>query len=188
MTLLILGLLLWSVVHFYNRAAPASRAALTERFGNGARGIIAGLILISVILMIIGYKRAPFTPIYDPPSWGVHLNNLLMFCAIALIGMGSSKGRLRAALRHPMLIGVVVWACAHLLANGDVASVILFGGMAIWAIAEMLVINASEGPWQRPEAGPAKGDLRLFIITAVLFVVIAGIHALVGPSPFPSGS
>ncbi len=185
MTLLLLGIVLWSGAHAFKRAAPGLRADLTERFGAGpARGLFAALIGLSVLLMIVGYRAAPFTPLYTPPAWGVHLNNLMMLAAIALLGMGKSKGRARAWLRHPMLIGVLVWAAAHLLVNGDYASLLLFGGLGLWAILEIVMINAQDGVWQRPEPGPLSGDLRLAAITVVLYGVIGGIHAWLGYWPF----
>jgi ABC-type cobalt transport system substrate-binding protein len=112
------------------------------------------------------------------------VNNALMIIAVVLMGMGKSKGRARAWLRHPMLWGIVVWAVAHLLVNGDVASIVLFGGMGLWALANMLLINAQDGPWQRPAPGPASGDIKLLVISAVVFAVIVGLHMWLGPNPF----
>jgi len=147
--------------------------------------LFAALIGLGVLLMIIGYRAAPFTPLYTPPAWGVHLNNLMMLAAVALLGMGHSKGRARAWLRHPMLTAIVVWAAAHLLVNGDYASLLLFGGLGLWAILEMAMINAQDGAWQRPEPGPLSGDLRLAGITVVLYAAIGGIHTWLGYPPFP---
>jgi uncharacterized membrane protein len=159
---------------------------VTVRLGKGpSRGVIAGVIALGLILMVIGYRAAPFTAVYDPPAWTIHLNNLLMLAAVALFGMGRSKGRARSWLRHPMLTGVIVWAVAHLLVNGDLASLVLFGGLGIWAVASMVMINAATGPWQRPAPGPASGDIRLAVITLAVFAVIAAIHTWLGYWPFP---
>lgn len=185
MTLLILGIVLWYAAHLFKRVAPGKRAAMQARMGNGSKGVMAGIIALSVVLMVFGYKAAEFVPVYETPSWGVHLNNLLMLVAIALFGAGNSKGRARSLMRHPMLTGMLVWAIAHLVVNGDQASLVLFGGLGLWAVMSMLIVNAAEGPWQRPAPGPAKGDVKLGVITLVLFAVFAGIHGLVGPSPFP---
>lgn len=185
MTVLIIGILLWVATHLFKRLMPDQRAALAAKLGEGkARGSIAGALLVSVVLMVIGYRAAEFSPVYSPlPGMG-HLNNLLMLGAVMLMGMGSSRGRLRSLLRHPMLTGVIVWAVAHLLVNGDVASVVLFGAMAVWAVAEMLVINATSDGWNRPEPGPASGDVRLVVISVFILAVIAGIHTILGHSPF----
>jgi uncharacterized membrane protein len=86
-------------------------------------------------------------------------------------------------LRHPMLLGVLVWAFAHLLVNGDMASVVLFGGMGVWAVMQIMLINSQE-TWERPVRGPASGDVKLLIISAVVFTVIVGIHIGLGYNPF----
>ena len=186
MTLLLLGIALWSVAHFFRRLAPAGHAGLVGRLGPGpARGVVAVVIAVGLVLIVIGFRLAPIEPLYDPPGWGIHLNNLMMLAAVALFGMGMSKGRARAWLRHPMLTAVIIWALAHLLVNGDVASVLLFGGMLLWAGAEIAVINANAPAWVRPVPGPASGDIRLVVITLVVFGVIVAIHSGLGYPPFP---
>ncbi len=181
MLLLILGILIWSAAHFLKRLAPERRAALGDR----GRGLIAAGIGLGLVLMIFGYRMSPEIGLYYPPAWTVHLNNLLMFFAVVLFGAGSSKGRARSLMRHPMLTGVMVWALAHLLVNGDLASLLLFGGMGIWAHAEMRLINRAEPEWTRPEPGPITGDIRLFVIALVLYAVITAIHTWLGYWPFP---
>jgi uncharacterized membrane protein len=185
-TLLVLGLSLWTVAHLFKRVAPGARGGLAEAVGAGpSRGIMAALILASVVLMVIGYRGAAVVPVYTPPAWAIHVNNLAMLFAVALIGAGRSKGRARAWLRHPMLTGVIVWAIAHLLVNGDAASLLLFGWLGIWAVASILVINDGDPVWVRPEPGPLTGDIRLAVITVVIYGVIAGVHIWLGYFPFP---
>lgn len=145
---------------------------------------MAGLIFASLLMMIFGYQMAEFVPVYDTPSWTVYVNNLMMIGAVVLFGMSGSKGRLGSMLRHPMLLGFLVWALAHLLANGDLASVLLFGGLAGWAIVSILLINAQDGPWERPEPSDPRGDMKLAIISVVVFIVISLLHGWLGPSPF----
>lgn len=186
--MLVLGVILWTDAHLLKTVLPKVRAGMDDRLGAGrARGIMALIMLSGIILMIIGYRSAEVTQIYSPAGWAGPVNNLLMFVAILLLGMGSSKGRLRSLLRHPMLTGVLVWVVAHLLVNGDLASIILFGGMALWAISHMVLLNAANRDWVRPEPGPAKGDAKLFVIAAVLYVVIVGIHTMLGYNPFSGG-
>jgi uncharacterized membrane protein len=178
--LLILGIALWIGAHFFKRLAPEQRAALGEK-GKGpvALGILAGL-----VLMVIGYRMAPFVPVWNPPLFLIHLNNLLMLLAVLLFGMSATTGRLRGRMRHPMLAGVKTWAVAHLLVNGDLASILLFGSMLGWAVASVILINKA-GPWvDRPAPGGAKGDVKLVVITMVVYGVIAAIHAWLGVSPF----
>ena len=77
MPLLILGLVLWTAAHLFKRAAPGARDGLARALGAGpAKGRVALAIAAGVVLMIVGYRRAPFVPVYDPPAWGMHLNNL----------------------------------------------------------------------------------------------------------------
>lgn len=184
MTLIVLGLLLWTAAHMFKRVAPGARAILTERIGDGSKGIFAVLILGSVVLLVIGYRGAETGLVYVPPAWGVHLNNLLMFFAIALFGLANSKGRARIFFRHPMLLGFATWAVAHLIVNGYTASVVMFGGLLLWALASIVLINMREAAWVRPAPGPIMGDVRLVLITLALYAVVAGTHMWLGVWPF----
>ena len=121
MILLLLGVALWIGAHFLKRLAPGLRASM----GTRGRGIIAILIFASIALMIVGYKMAEPSPLFTPPSWAIHANNLAMLFAVALMGLGSSKGKMKSWLRHPMLTGTAVWSLAHILVNGDLPSLIL---------------------------------------------------------------
>ena len=185
MNILIAGLALWATAHFFKRLAPNMRKGMDAKMGAGpARGVMSLAILGSIVLMVIGYRAAPVEGVYTLPGAARHINNALMIVAVIMMGMGSSKGRARTWLRHPMLWGVVLWSVAHLLVNGDVASIVLFGGMGLWALASMVLINVQDGPWVRPAPGPLSGDIKLLVISAVVFGVIAGLHIWIGPNPF----
>ena len=185
MTTLIVGLLIWTLIHYFKRLMPSGRAALDASMGQGpAKGVIALLLVISILLMVIGYRSADDLYVYFPIAGMGHLNNVLMFVAVMLFGMGSSKGKMRSWFRHPMLMAVIVWAVAHLLVNCDLASVVLFGGLAVWALIQMALINRAVPNWARPEPGPVARDIRLVVIAAVLFAIITGIHTALGYNPF----
>ena len=181
MTLLISGLILWSAAHFFKRVMPDLRA----RMGDKGKGLVAVVLVIALVMMVSGFRGADVVEIWSPPFWGVHLNNLFMLLAVALFGLGHSKSRARGLVRHPMLAGVRVWAGAHLLVNGDLASIVLFGGLFLWALAEVIVLNRAEPDWTPPASGTAAGDIKLAVITGVLFVVIAGVHFWLGYPVFP---
>lgn len=181
MGLLILGLLLWVGAHIFKRVMPEQRAAMGD---TGKIGVTVAL-LVSLGLMIWGYRGAEFIPVWYPPSFMVHINNLLMLVALFVFGMSATTGRLRGKMRHPQLTAVKIWAVAHLLVNGDVASIILFGGLLAWAVLEVILINRAEPVWDRPEPGEAKKDVLLVVITLVAFGLIAAIHAWLGVWPFP---
>ncbi len=180
MTLLILGVVLWSVPHFFKRLLPDMRASL----GDKGKGIIAILLLVSLVLMVIGYRSATFETVYTPLAGMGHLNNLLMLVSVFLLGAGSVKGRVAVMIRHPMLWGAVVWSVAHLLVNGDLASIILFGGIGLWALVQMMLINRAEGGWDRPKPGPWAKDGKNLVITLVIYGIAVGIHIWLGHNPF----
>lgn len=181
MTLIVLGLALWWAAHLFKRMFPGLRAG----FGDPFKGLVSLVLVAGIVAMVFGYRGADFIPVWTPPSWGQHANNLLMLISVALFGLGNSKSRLAGRMRHPMLTGMLVWTIAHLLVRGDLAAVLLFGGLGIWAIIEMVVINSAEPEWQRKTGGSAAGDIKLVVISVVVFAVIGFVHGLLGPSPFP---
>ena len=181
MGLLVLGLLIWVGAHIFKRVAPEQRAAM----GDKGKGVVAVLLLVSLGLIIWGYRGAEFINVWYPPSFMVHINNLLMLIAVFVFGMSATTGRLRGKMRHPQLTAVKIWAVAHLLVNGDLASIILFGGMLAWAVLEVILINRAVPVWDRPQPGEAKKDVVLVVITVVMFALMTGIHAWLGVSPFP---
>lgn len=178
--LLVLGLLIWVGAHIFKRVAPERRAAMGDR----GKGVVALALLVSLGLMIWGYRGAEFIAVWYPPSFLTHVNNLLMLVAIFVFGMSATTGRLRGKMRHPQLTAVKIWAVAHLLVNGDLASIILFGGMLAWAVLEVILINRAEPVWDRPQPGAAKKDIVLVVITLVMYALIAAIHIWLGVSPF----
>ncbi len=187
MTVLILGVVLWAVVHFFKRLAPASRGAMTARMGEASKGVIALLLVLSVVLMVLGYRAADFTSIWNPAAGMTHANNLLMLVALYIYGAGGPKGSkvwLGTKLRHPQLAGFALWAVAHLLPNGDLASIVLFGGLLVWSLAQMALINRAEGPWTPPARRPFKSEVILVVITLVLYALIAAVHMWLGKVPF----
>ena len=182
MALLIAGVLLWSGAHFFKRVAPKTRAAM----GDPGKGLIAALLVASVVMMWFGYRWAPFVPVWYPPEWLKHVNNLLMVFAFYLFGVGAAKGLLAARIRHPQLTAVKIWAVAHLLVNGDVASFVLFGGILVWAVAEVIVINRAQ-PWDRPTDVSVMGDAKALVIGLVLLAVVTVLHVWLGVWPFGGG-
>lgn len=180
MTILILGVAIWMAAHFFKRLLPEQRAQMGDR----GKGLVALLLVASVVLMVLGYRSAPQVAIYTPIAGMGHANNLVMFIAVFMMGAGSVKGVVASKIRHPMLLGVLLWAGAHLLVNGDLASLILFGGMGVWSLLQMRLINRAEGTWDAPAAGPIAKDARCVLITLVLYAVFAGAHMGLGFNPF----
>lgn len=184
MALLIAGLVLWTLAHYFKRLFPDRRAAL----GNVGKAIVAVLLVGSVVLMVQGYKAADFIPVWNPPVFMVHVNNTLMLLAFWVYGSGAPKGAKAwpgYKMRHPQLIGFKIWALAHLLVNEDLASVLLFGGLLAWAVGEVILINKAEPEWTPSDHGGRNVYVKHAIITAVVFAVVVGIHIWLGVWPFP---
>lgn len=180
MRILVLGLVLWIVAHLFKRLVPGVRARMGALPGKMAVTVLS---LAAVLLMVIGFRRADIVPVYTPlPGMG-HLTDLLMLGALFLFGVSHSRGRVRSLIRHPMLWSVIVWAVAHLLVNGDLASLLLFGGLGAWAVVAMLLINAQE-EWRRPAPGGLRGDAVVLAVAVVLYAAIAGVHIWLGHNPF----
>ena len=189
MAILVLGVLLWTAIHLLKPAMPTRRAQLAAQWGERTvKGAAALGLLLSIGLIVIGwqwmYEAGRY--VYFPASWAWHLNNLLMLIAFVLLGAGHAKSNIRRFIRHPMLTAVLVWAVAHLIANGELRAVILFSGMFLWAALSILFINRRDGPWIVPPPSPRRTDIIHLVASAVLFVGFALIHPyLFGVSPFP---
>lgn len=178
---LTLGVLLWAYSHLMKRVTPGFRAGLGDNRGKAVASVLTA---VAVGLMIWGYGQAPFVPLWEPPAALRYLNNLLMAVAVFLLILGSVPGRLRARMRHPMLGAVKTWAVAHLLVNGDLASLILFGGLLAWAVLDLVLINRMEPDWNRPAPGPLRNDL-IWAIGAVLVTGLIGwVHGWLGHPVF----
>ncbi len=183
--ILTIGVILWSIAHNFKRILPTLRT----RIGDASRGMVAVLLVVSLVLIVIGYRSADVLPLWTPPAWAIHVNNLLMLAAFWTFGSSAAKGAKAFPankVRHPQLTAVMIWATAHLLANGDLASFILFGGMLAWAMGSVFLINKAEPNWTVPEHAPEKTYIRLGIITLVFFSITTGLHNWLGVWPFPS--
>ena len=180
MLLLVLGVVLWWAAHLFKRLAPDARATM----GDKGKGLIALALLASIVLMILGYRMADGAFFWGRHPATVGINNLIMIFALYFTSPGPKKGALFYKMRHPMLFGFLLWAVAHLLVNGDVESFVLFGGLGLWAVVEMLVINRAEPSWTPPAKGPIRNDIIFLVASVVLLGVIGYIHGLLGPVPF----
>ena len=158
MALLITGLALFFIVHLVP-VVPAVRAGLVQRLGAGLyRGLFSLASIVGLVAIVIGYGQmqglARSNPeLWTPPVWIKHLVLLLMIPAMILLVASYVPSRIRSAVRHPMLTALMIWAFAHLLANGDLASLLLFGSFLAFAVIDRISVMA------RPSPGPL-GDAR----------------------------
>ena len=129
---LILGLVVFFAVHLVP-SQPALKQGLVDRFGETAFKIGFGAIaLIGLAAIVYGYHKMQVMPgknpvLWDPPTWTRHIAFLLMLPAMILLVAAYVPSRIRTAVKHPMLAAIKIWALAHLLVNGDLASLLLFG-------------------------------------------------------------
>ena len=183
MKLLIAGVALWWAAHLFKRLAPGPRAKL----GEPGKGLVAVLIVISIVLMVLGYRAADGAVYWGRDPMWVGINNLLMILAFYFYAASAAQGAkiwLGTKVRHPQLAGFSIWAIAHLLVNGDTPSFVLFGGLLVWAIVEVLLINAQDGPWQRPDRAPARKEVVAIVVTIVVTIIVMAIHYALGVAPW----
>lgn len=185
MTLLVIGVALWMCVHLFPSLLPSARSALIARIGEGPyKGLFALDLVIAILLMVFGWRSAEATFWYAAPLAGMPvLVWPLVAIAFILMGAANVPTNIKRFLRHPMLTGVIVWGVAHLLANGDNRSVVLFGGLTLWAAVAIVTISRRDGEWLKPEPVPARKDLNLIVIGLVLTAVVAYFHEYLSGVP-----
>jgi uncharacterized membrane protein len=180
MLILGLGVLLWAYSHLMKRVTPGFRAGLGDGPGKGVATVLS---LLALGLIIYGYRSADVVVVWSLPAFLRHVNNLLMLIAVILLFLQADRGSLRTLLRHPMLTAVKTWALAHLLVNGDLASIFLFGGMMAWAVVDVILINRMEPAWVRPAKGPVINDVIYLVGALVAFGAIVWVHTWMGYPP-----
>jgi uncharacterized membrane protein len=188
MTLIVLGLALWWAPHLWKRVAPAHRASV----GESGKGLVTVLVLAGVVLMVIGWRGsswlgiegAEFVPVWEPPRFLIHVNNLLMLFAFYLYAASGMKTRITRVIRHPQLTAVKTWAVAHLLVNGDLAAIVLFGGILAWAVVSVILINKAEPRGPLPEPAPMGKEIGAVVGAVVVMGVVMMIHNWLGVAPW----
>ncbi len=189
MALLVLGLLLFTVVHLLPAASPGMRAGLAARLGDNAyRAVFSAVILVSLVVIVLGWKAATPTTIYTPPLRGGPLVSAAVFFAFVLFVASKARSNYRRFVRHPQMMSVILWSVAHLLVNGDSRSVVLFGGLLIWAVAEIVLCNKRDGAWRKPDVAPFSADMIVAVIAGAGFAIFFYLHkALFGVLPYWPG-
>ena len=186
MTLLVLGLIVFLGTHSFSMARNR-RAAVIAKIGEGPyKGIYSLLSLAGIVLISIGYgqyRAGGYVPVWDPPVWTRHLALLLVWFAFVFVAAAYLPGRIKRTLKHPMLAGVKVWALAHLLANGDLGSILLFGAVLAWAVAARISVKRRDeakphGAPLEPPAGLRNDALALAVGTVLYVAFVVWLHPL----------
>ena len=190
MTWLIVGLVVFLGVHSVAIAAPAWRDATAARLGERPwKGLYSLISIASFVLLIWGYGLARMDPVvlYTPPPWTRWLTALLMLPVFPLLLAAYFPGRIKAALKHPLLAAVKFWALAHLLSNGTLPDLLLFGGFLVWAVADRISFKRRV---QRPiHTAPPTGwndAIAVIVGLALYFVFMHWLHVRwIGVSALP---
>ena len=168
MTGLIAGLVVFLGVHSIRMIAPGFRENFIASRGEGTwKGIYSLASIAGFALLVWGYGEARVSPsnafFYSSPTWLTHLQLLLMIpVMILLVASQLPAGRIKKAVKNPMLTAVKIWAIGHLLVNGDLASIVLFGVFLIWAV--LLVINTNRRGETLPDATSTTSDILSVVI------------------------
>lgn len=188
MSMLVAGLLIFLGVHAVSIFAPAWRDAQVAARGELVwKGAYALLSLIGLMLIAHGYGVARGAPVllYQPPAFLRHVAWLLMLPVFPLLLAAYLPGRISAITKHPMLVAVKLWALAHLLVNGTLASTLLFGAFLAWAVADRISLKRRT-PRPIPGAPPGRyNDAIAIVLGLALYAAFFGaLHLwLIGVSP-----
>lgn len=192
MLVLILGIVVFLGIHSVRIVAPQWRLDKIAAWGeNKWKGFYSVISFLGLILIIWGYVLArPYSLfIYEPPVWLKHITLLLMlFSFISLMISNFKPGKLKPILKHPTLIAVKLWALAHLMANGDLASLVLFLSFLAWAVVDRISIKRQERAGLMRTVivpGPVSNDIMAIVAGVVLYALFVWkLHAwLIGVSP-----
>ena len=187
MTILILGIAIFIGVHLVPSASSLSDR-LRKRLGNNPyRGLFSLVSLIGFVLLVVGMGRAPFVPLWDPPAWAHRVAIWSMPVALILLVAAFMPTNVKRLTRHPMLWGVTVWASVHLLANGDLASLILFGSFGAFSLFDMWSANR-RGAELSSRAVPFWRDLLVAIVGGLIYFALLHGHAWLFGMPVALGA
>jgi uncharacterized membrane protein len=178
MTMIYAGLFLWIALHLLPSAAPLAKQKIIAKTGDKAyQGIFALLVFAGLLLIIFGWRNTIPEYVYNPPAGIRHMAMLIAVVGVILFISANFPTRIKLIIRHPQLSGVLLWAVAHLLLNGDSRSVTVFGALAAWSLLSMFTINRREGKWEKPQ--PTKGwwlEAVIVIVGLIVSVIIVRFH------------
>lgn len=175
MEFLILGLILFCGIHLFPTLTRQRQVLVTKLGDNFYKGLFSIISLAGIVLMVIGYKSVESSLLYVPPVWGRKITIVLMLVSLVLFAAANMPGNVKRFTRHPMLWGLVTWAVAHLLANGDLAGVVFFASLGIFGLLAMLSANL-RGAVKQSKKLPLTKDLLIIVAGTVVYVIIILLH------------
>ncbi len=194
MMVLIVGLILFLGVHLLP-TSPELRDSLKERIGDTPYRILFSVLsLAGLVIIVLGFHKLQLHPgknpiLWEPPIWTRHIAVALMLPAMILFVASVIPSRIRTATRHPMLIAIKTWALAHLLANGDLAALLLFGSFLAFAVYDRISVKkrGATGPLGNARPAGVLNDVLVIVIGVGLYAALlfGGHQWLIGVSPMP---
>ena len=180
MPVLIAGLALFIGTHAFTMARGLREQVIGRLGEGGYKGLYSLVSLAGLVLVSIGYdqyRAEDWVAVWDPPVWTRHLALLLNWAAFVMFAAAYLPGRIKGALKHPMLAGLKVWATAHLLANGDLGSMLLFGSFLAWGVAARINVKHRSVASQHggPLAAPSgwRNDILAVVIGTAAYLVFS---------------
>lgn len=181
MVLLLTGLAIFSLVHFLPELN--ARNFFVNKLGElSYKGIYSLLSILGFVLIVYGKGYSDFIGVWSPPAWTRHLTMLMVLIAMLLLSVSQIPNNFRRSIKHPMLLGVTVWGMAHLLANGDLASIVLFGGFVVFSVAKMITIGKHK-PYVKPEPVKLYWNFVSIAVGFLLYGLAASFHKSIAGIP-----
>lgn len=180
MAILVLGIIIFLGGHTLAILREV-RTGLIDRFGTGPfKGVFSAIALIGFAFIIWGfhrYRAEGLLQVWTPPAWTRHLTVALMwFAFVALASTNPAPGRIKGWLRHPMLAAVMIWALAHLLANGDAGGMLLFGSLFAWAVFDRIAVSKRGEIGASPTGSFTRADLIAGCAGTVAYLAMMFFH------------
>ncbi len=176
LAVLILGLVLFIGAHVFV-TMRTQREALIRTIGPGAyKGLFAVVAIAGVVLIGWGYgtyRATDWIPIWNPPSWTRHVTVLLMWPASIAFVATYIPGDIKRVLKHPTLVAVKLWAVAHLISNGDLGSIILFGSLLAWAVYDRITLKQRTDPGgPKIPVGGRRNDIIAIVVGTIVYLAL----------------
>lgn len=183
MTFLLLGLILFLGIHVFTLARGPRSAVVGALGQTGYKLAYSAVSIFGFVILWWGYgayRASGYIPVWDAPVWTRHLALLIMLPVFPMLLAAYLPGRIKATLKHPMILAVKTWALAHLLANGDLGSLVMFGAFLAWAVAAFMSMRRrSDGNGSLVPQIPASplNDIVVLVGGLALYAVfVMGLH------------
>ena len=176
LTLEIIGLIVFLGAHVFV-TMRGERAALVAKVGAGPyRGLFSLVSIVGIVLIGFGfarYRAAGVIPLWYPPGWTRQIVVALMWPASIAVVAAYIPGDIKRVLKHPLLVGVKLWAFAHLCANGDLGGIILFGSVLAWAVYDRITLKRRSDPGAPPiPAGGRRNDIIAIVVGTIVYLAL----------------